>query len=165
MSKPGVVVAGPAKARPRAVDRGWKVVGWFGALLAAIGLTDVALYWYPLAFGSPEWQFGTVAQSFGALPLATIGLAAMAAALYVNHARMTMLVTAALLLGIGLLVMAALAMFVMNVPMALQAAQGAQAPAVHRGIVRTTIRGVGFGSAYLIAGIMMFRHLSRRSEA
>lgn len=162
-----VIAGGPAsqrlKSKPPSPDRGWKAVGWFGLLLAVIGLTDVGLYWYPLAFGSPEWEFGTVATSFGALPLATIGLAAVVGALLVNPARNTMIATGVLLLLLVLFVGAAFGMFLMNLPMALPAADGPQGPAIYRGIVRTTIKAVGFGSAYLIAAMFLFRHLPKRN--
>lgn len=156
---------GRSGARSGGAERGWKAVGWFGALLAVIGLSDVALYWYPFAFASEEWQFATVAAAFSALPLATIGLAAVVGALLVVQARNTMIVTASFLLVLALLVAASYWMFMTNLPMALQAAEGAQGPAIHRGIVRTTIKGVGFGSAYLVAAIMMFRHLPPRNHA
>ena len=148
-----------SKARPPATEQGWKAVGWFGLLLATIGLTDVALYWYPLAFGSPEWEFGTVASSFGALPLATIGLAAVVGAVLVNRPRTLMMVTAGVLLLLATLIAGAFAMFLANMPMALSAADGPQGPAIHRGIVRTVVKGLGFGSAYVVAGIVLLRGL------
>ena len=51
----------------------WRAVGWFGVVFAGIGLADSGLHWYPLAFGSPEWEFSAVSMSFGALPLVTLG--------------------------------------------------------------------------------------------
>jgi len=152
----------PAKTRPPATDRGWKAVGWFGLLLAVIGLTDVALYWYPLAFGSPEWEFGTVASAFGALPLATIGLAAVVGAVLVNPSRVAMIVTAGVLLLLATFIAGAFVMFLSNMPMALSAADGPQGPAIQRGIVRTVVKGLGFGSAYAVAGMMLLRRLPPR---
>lgn len=149
----------PSKSRPPATDQGWKAVGWFGLLLAIVGLTDVALYWYPTAFGSPEWEFGTVAAAFSALPLATIGLAAVVGAVLVHRPRTWMVVTAGALLLLATLMVAAFAMFLGNVPMALQATDGPQGAAIQRGIVRTVVKGVGFGSAYVVAGIVLIRKL------
>ena len=154
----------PAKTRPPTTDRGWKAVGWFGLLLAVIGLSDVALYWYPLAFESVEWQFGTVASSFGALPLATIGLAAVVGALLVNRNRGAMIVTAAGLLILALLMGMAYGLFATNLPMAMAATDGPQGPAIIRGVARTTIKGLGFGSAYVIAGVILLRNLPPRNH-
>lgn len=167
-ASPGVILKAPhAKAVPvgaRSTDRGWKAVGWFGVLLAVIGLTDVALYWYPFAFGSPEWEFGTVAAAFSALPLATIGLAAVVGALMVNRARVPMMVTAAALLVLALLIAASFALFLKNMPLALSAVEGPPATAMYRGIIRTTVKGLGFGSAYLFAGVMLLRNLPPRAH-
>lgn len=131
-------------------------------LLAVIGFTDVALYWYPPSFGTPEWEFGTVASAFGALPLATIGLAAVVGAVLVNQTRTAMVVTAGVLLLLATLIGIAFGMFLMNVPLALPAAEGPQGPAIYRGIVRTTVKGLGFGSAYVVAGIVLLRRLQSR---
>lgn len=49
-----------------------------GAALAVVGWTDAALLWYPLGFGSAEWEFATTSTFFDALPLGTIGLVALA---------------------------------------------------------------------------------------
>lgn len=152
-----------SKSRTPTAHSGWKAAGWFGLLLAVIGLTDVSLHWFPSAFGTPEWEFGTVAAAFNALPLPTIGLAAVVGALLVNRARTAMMVTAGVLLALALLTAAAFAMFWMNVPMALEAADGPQGAAIYKGIVRTTMKGLGFGSAYLVAGIVLLRKLPPRT--
>ena len=154
-----------ARVRVAATDQGWRAVGWFGALLAIIGLSDVALYWYPVAFGSPEWEFGTVATSFGALPLATIGLAAVVGALVVNRARVPMMAVAGLLLVLALFVAGAYLLFLKNMPLAFSATDGPQAVAMYRGVARTTVKGLGFGSAYLIAAITLLRNLPLRVES
>lgn len=152
---------GAAAARP--VQRGWRAVGWFGLLLAVIGFADMGLHLFRPAFGSAEWQFATMAAMMASLPLPTIGLAALVGALLVNQARVPGMITAAALLVLGLAIAAGYVLFLLQLPLALSAAAGPQGTAIYRTIARTTIMGVGFGSAYLIAAIMLFRHLPRRS--
>lgn len=49
-----------------------------GAVLAVAGWVDVGLFYRPLRFGDAEWEFGTIAQTFDAMPLATLGLVLLA---------------------------------------------------------------------------------------
>jgi hypothetical protein len=142
----------------------WKVIGWFGLLLAVIGTCDAALHWYPLAFNSPEWEFGTVAVSVGALPLPTIGFAALLGSFLARGVRWGIITMAVVLLALGLVVLAAYALFLTDVPMALRASAGPAALSLKKAIVRTTVMGPGFGIAYVVAAVAALRHLSRRVD-
>lgn len=73
--------------RERAEDVGptlgpapWRFIVGSGLILGLIGWIDVLLLWYPFRLGDAEWEFGTVSATFDALPLATIGLVAVAVA-------------------------------------------------------------------------------------
>lgn len=139
----------------------WKVIGWFGLLLAIVGLCDVALHWYPLAFSSPEWEFGTVAMSLGALPLPTIGFAALLGSFLARGVRWGIMTMSIVLLVLGLAVLAAYALFLLDVPLALRAATSPAALTLKKAIFRTTVMGPGFGIAYVVGAVMALRHLSR----
>jgi hypothetical protein len=163
-----LIVKGGAKVgrgRDPSTHRGWRAVGWFGLLLAAVGFGDLALYLYPPNFGVPEWEFATLTQVFSSLPLGTIGLAGVVGAALVDRGRRRMIVIAVVLLllssaiGLGYLV------FLLNLPLALQAATGPQGPAIYRTIARGTIMAGGFGIAYLVAGIVLLRSLPERESA
>jgi len=39
----------------------------------------LALLWYPLQFGSADWEFGTISAYLNGMPLGTLGLALLAA--------------------------------------------------------------------------------------
>ena len=65
------------KVLPPDTEAAWKWVGWIGLLLMVVGLSDFLLAWYPTKFGSPEWEFATVAQTFSGLPLVSIGVAGL----------------------------------------------------------------------------------------
>ena len=49
-----------------------------GVVLSIAGWTDVALSYWPSRFGYTELEFGTVAQTFDAMPLPTLGLGLLA---------------------------------------------------------------------------------------
>jgi hypothetical protein len=148
-----VMVAAPKTA--------WRALAWFGLLLALIGLADVALRWYPLGVGSPEWEFATISGSLGSLPLATMGLAAMLASFLARGVRAGIITLAIVLLVLALLVGAAYTLFVLDIPLALRAPAPASL-AVRQAIARTSVMGLGFGVGYLAAAIAAFRFISRR---
>ncbi len=149
---------------PPSTVSAWRAIAWFGLLLAVIGMFDAALHWYPLAFRSPEWEFGTVAVSVGGLPLPTIGFAALLGSFLARGVRWGVLVMSVWLLVLGVIVLGAYALFLTDVPMALQATSGAAALSLKKAIARTTVMGPGFGIAYIAAAISSLRHLSRRGD-
>lgn len=71
---------GSGAAQPRVRPAPWPFIMGSGIILGLIGWVDVLLLWYPIRFGDAEWEFGTVSATFDALPLATIGLVAVAVA-------------------------------------------------------------------------------------
>ncbi len=140
--------------------RSWSIFGWFGLLLALIGLGDALVNWYPLAFQSPEWEFGTIATTFGSLPLLTMGLAALAASFVARGARWRVIAMAVVFLVLGLLVLGLLGVFASDVPLALRATRGSPgALAIRRAVVRASILGGGFSVGYLAGAVLMFRYL------
>lgn len=46
-----------------------------GAAFAIVGLVDLSLLWFPLRFGIPAWEFGTLSRTFDNLPMTGLGLA------------------------------------------------------------------------------------------
>ena len=154
-----------ARGRERPTHRGWSAVGWFGLLLAAIGFADLSLYLIPPNFGVAEWEFATLTAVFSALPLSTIGIAGMVGALLVNQTRTWLMVMAVALLLLAAAVGAGYLIFLLNLPLALDAAAGPQGPAIYRSIARATIMAGGFGFAYLAAGITLLRTLPERASS
>lgn len=99
-------------------DVAWTVVGEVGALLAVVGVIDLALAWYPLSFGNPEWEFGTVTTTLDGLPATAIGLGMVLAAALFLEKRLLGRVVAGLLGLLGLLILAMGLMYVTTLPMA-----------------------------------------------
>lgn len=145
-----------------APSAGWRSLGGFGLILAIIGLGQLALYFFPtLAFGSPEWEYGASAQVLGALPLPTIGLAAVLASALALGSRWQMVVLAIVLLIGAILIFAVLGLFWTVAPMALKATPDAIAGPIQQTIARTTLSGVGFGALYILMAVRAIRQLRR----
>lgn len=60
-------------------DLGWSVLWWVGMLFSVVSLADIALAYYPMQWGTMEWEFGTAASTFAGLPLVALGLGALLA--------------------------------------------------------------------------------------
>jgi len=139
----------------------WRWIGWLGFVLAVVGLWDFVLTWYPLRFGSAEWEFATVAASYSGLPLPTMGLFALAASAIARRVRWQVIVLSVFLLLLGVLLLAGFLLFMTTVPLALRAVEGVALIGIRKAVAKTAMLGVMFGGAYLVAGVAGFRTLRR----
>jgi hypothetical protein len=147
-------------------DAGWRSLGWFGVFMAVIGLGQLGLYFFPATgFGSPEWEYGASAQMIGALPLPTVGLAAMVAAAFATGSRRGLMGLGVLLVLLAVAVFAALALFWSVAPMAVRATPEQAEGAIKQTIARTTLSGFGFGFLYLWAAFVAIRQVRRSSRS
>ena len=146
---------------PPSRDVRWRWLGWFGLVLAFMGLGDIALAWIPPAFGNPQWEFGTIGATFAGLPLASIGLAGLTASTLALGKRSLLVVLSVVLLLLSLAVLAGAILFLTDAPLALHATQGLARLAVKKAIIKTLMLGVGFGTLYLVGGAAGLRHLYR----
>lgn len=140
----------------------WRLVGWFGVLLFLVGMGDFTLAFVPMAWGSPEWEFGTVASVFAGLPLTTIGLAAVLTSGLARGKRGLVLGSGLLVLLLSLVILVLLVVFLTDVPVALKTVQGEVLLGVKKAIVKTVLLGFLFGVAYLYAGIRALRSVRRK---
>jgi hypothetical protein len=143
----------------------WKWVGWFGLMLATVGLSDFALAWYPMNWGSPEWEFATVTSSYSGLPLPTMGLIALMASAVARGVRWQVMAFSIGLIAWSLVLVLGFTLFLTTVPVALGAVQGIPLLGIKKAVVKTTILTVAFAGSYLVAGIVGIRHLRRSNRA
>ncbi|HEX7050782.1 MAG TPA: hypothetical protein VF188_11310 [Longimicrobiales bacterium] len=164
MSAPRVLIQ-PASTVTTAPATGstegaWGALGWFGALLALIGFGDIALTWYPVGLGAPEWEFATVSASLSGLPLPTMGLAMVLAAALAGGRRRVVLALVLALAALTMLVLGALGLFLTDVPIALRATTAAAARiGIEKVIIKTVMLGVGFSAAYVLGAATAIRYL------
>ena len=72
--RPISVETAAVRSGGRAQLEAWRALSWIGIAFVLLGLTDVALGWYPPAFGNPEWEFGTISGTLNALAIPMLGL-------------------------------------------------------------------------------------------
>lgn len=151
----------PQTLRPDS-ELAWRWLGWLGVLLTVVGAGDLALAWYPPGFGRPAWEFATIAASFSGLPLVTMGLAALLGSAAARGIRWMVRLVSWLCIVAGLLVLAAFVLFLTDVPIALRGSPAEVMVGVKKAIAKTSLLGVSFGSAYLVAGFAGLRHARLR---
>lgn len=167
-AKPVVVINSPRNSKGPVSDnhRGWRWVGWLSLVFALAGLGDWLIAWTPMRFGSAEWEFGTIASSFSGLPLVTMGFAGLLGSAMARGIRWQILIVASVILLFALLIGAAAILFLLDVPVAIQAVGGGVARlGIDKAIAKTGMLGTLFFVAYLVAGLAGLRHaLGRQNE-
>lgn len=166
MDAPRVLVreeqAGKRTWLPAAPDFGWRLLGFVGAVLFISGLLDLAIAAYPLHFGSPDWEFGTIGSLLNALPVPMLGLALLAGAaaargwtLGLRIWSIVALIAAVVILGVTLI-------WALNLPLAFQTVQD---PLARLGLKKSVFKTIAQAVLYPIAfgwlGIVGLRHIRR----
>ena len=149
-----IMVAAPRTA--------WRMVSWLGLLLAIVGGVDIVLRWYPVAFKSPEWEFGTVALTIASFPVFTIGTVALLGS-YLARANRTGVAVMAVLFGLLFLFLCGCVLvFLLDVPLALRVANAQITLELKKTIIRTVVMGCAFATMYAAGSLVSFRYLFRR---
>lgn len=140
-----------------------------GALLTLVGTVTVVLLYAGQQFGSAEWEFGTIAQTFDAMPLPTVGLVLLALGVRARGGSVALPRALAVILALAaLLCLGALALFVLDIPIVLRAVQQTRSggnpqslamasAGLRRGMVKVTL----FATCYTVAFAWMAFRLWR----
>jgi hypothetical protein len=135
----------------------WVWLGWLGLVLALAGSTDLVLLLVPFRLGVPEWEFATAVSVTSAMPLVTIGLAALLASA-ASIGRRWLLWSVGTVAAVGAVVLVlVLVLFATNVPMALKATSGEAQLGIVKATVKTVVLAGLFSSAYAIGAVWSFR--------
>lgn len=148
--------ADPEVVRPAGAAslEAWRALRWIGAAFLFLGVLDIALGWFPAAFGNMEWEFGTITGSLNALAIPMLGLYLLLASSVALMQRRSARVVAVLM---GLLLVALLALGVIYLtvlPVAIKAVSANAA--VVLGVQKAAIKALALGlvdCALLVVGI------------
>src|SRR5262249_38628973 len=126
-----------------------------GVVFSIAGWTDIVLFYWPSRFGNTEWEFGTIAQTFDAMPLPTLGFGLLATGILARGGSIvwsrTMSVACA---AIGVACAVAALVFALDVPVALKAVERANVAArpqgalVSAGLKRVSAKALLFSLSY-----------------
>jgi hypothetical protein len=148
------------------VPKAWQWLGLFSVVLFLAGLSDWVIAWIPFRLGTLEWEFGTITATLAGLPLVTIGLGGMLASALARGIKWQIVAVACTILFFALLIVAALAIFLLDVPAALRSVEGVARLGIQKAIAKNLSLGALFSVAYVMAGVGALKHaLSRRGPA
>jgi hypothetical protein len=139
-------------------DVGWELLKWVGWAFVAIGLTDLALIWRPLAIGNPDFEFGSVTAMLNGLPLLTIGLVFLAASAAAVGATFRLRLVGGAMILMALVIVAAGVIYVLAAPLALKSVTGLGLTAVKKAMVKSAVQLVAYPTAYVLLGVKAIRH-------
>ena len=153
------VAAATRRRLPPAPDYGWYLLGWLGLVFVVIGCTDLAMAWYPVLIGNPQWEFGTVSRTYDNLPLTTLGLGLLLGSGVARGVKWWTRIVAVLFGLLALLVIGGLVLYATNIPLALRSVADPLAlSGLKRAIVKALVQGVMYGLVFSILGISALRH-------
>lgn len=125
----------------------WPVLGGAGLAVMVVGWVDLTLLWFPLNFGSPDWEFGTVAAHLDGMPLGTVGLTLLIAASIAQGWRRATRLLAAWCLFVTLWLVVITVVYVLNLPLALETtSQQAASSALGKAILKAG----AFAATYMV---------------
>ena len=142
-----------------APDYGWYLLGWLGLVFVIVGGVSLALMWYPVLIGNPQWEFGTVSSTYDSLPITALGLGLLLGAGVARGIRWWTRIAAVLFLLLALLVIGGLVLYATNLPLALRAVTDPLARSgLKRAIAKALVQGVMYGGVFCILGVSAWRH-------
>jgi PAS domain S-box-containing protein len=142
----------------------WTATACAGAALTVVGWADLALLWFPLRFGRPEWEFATIGAHFDHMALGTAGVLLLA--LGIAHrgwwAPAQALAMASQLIAIGLV--AVYAVFIVAAPQAWHNVAPQLEPTIGRAVRKVSVFAVGYAAAYTWLAVYLWRKVKRAQE-
>ena len=146
MSDPKIVASARERSRraaePAQASQGWTVLGWIGLAFLVVGGVDFALVWFPLGFGTREWEFATVTQSFNGLPILLLGVGLLVVAAQQVGRRWWGLVGVGVAAVLLVWILAGAALWASNVSLALSTVPEELRVGVQKAVARTAVQSV-----------------------
>jgi hypothetical protein len=140
----------------------WRVLGWLGAAFFAMSAIDLLLGWYPVRFGSPEWEFGTISATVASLSIPTLSLYLVLCSAIarertniVKVVGIVMIVMAVILLGLAFF-------YLTTLPLALRAVRTNDMASLNmkKAVLKWLILFVGYEALFVAGGLKGIRRRS-----
>ena len=138
----------------------WLLVASAGVIFLVVGGLDTVLTFIPSAFGTTEWEFGTVTASLNGLPLPVLGAALLAGAGLVRGWRKVVRTLAVGMILVALAVLALGVIYLTTLPQALSAAQqagGIGTIGIKRAMVKTLVQLVAYPVGLAVMATLCWR--------
>lgn len=141
----------------------WTLIGWIGLAFVLMGIADISLGFYPLAFGNVEWEFGVISGTLNGFAIPTMGAYLMLSSAVarnrpnvVRGVAVAMLAVAVCLVILGLL-------YLSVVPVAIRAVDRSEVVllGMKKAIVKGGVLLFAYWLLYLLGGIKGWRAAKR----
>ena len=119
------------------VNASFSLLGLLGFALFVVGGVDFLLNFYPLRFGNPEWEFGTITGALNAIPSSLVGLVLLLVSAVIHESAIRMRALAVVLLAWAAFLLAMGVIYGLTLPLA---ARGFADPGVGLGLKRAIFR-------------------------
>lgn len=160
---PPARASAPAVVPAASTADGWRVVAALGGLMAVLGWTDVLLGLLPPRPGNTDWEFGAVSTALDAMPLGTLGVGLLAAALTARGGRRGLLGLAVAGWVVALGLVAAVGLYALAAPVVWRAAPPPLHGQVALAMTKTAVLAAGYLAFHLWLGVHC-RRAARRPE-
>ncbi len=158
----------PEKEKPerqpleQSPDFGWYLLGWVGLVFALVGGFDLLLTWYPLNFGNPDWEFGTITAALDGLPVTTLGLALLLGVAVARGKRWLVRTMAVVFVALAVVIVLAAMLYATDVPIALQSMTDPLiALGLKKAIAKTTVQALLYPVAFVWIAVKAWRHSAK----
>jgi hypothetical protein len=139
----------------------WKMIAPVGVAFLLVGLTDIALSWFPMRFGTPEWEFGTISTTLNNLPLPTLGVLILAAWAAATDQKTPVKVFGAVMMVLGVMLVGLVLLYLLTLAPAWSAVQAVDSLSAQliakKGIAKTLVQAAMYPAVYLLVGWKAWR--------
>ena len=132
-----------------------------GLALTFVGLFDVGLLWFPPRFGETEWEIANLSSTFESLSLATLGLALLAAGFTARGLKLPLYIMACVFTFFSLATLGGLALFGLNIPVALGGTPPALQTTLKMVVVKNVVLAVTYVALYSYFAYACFQQAKR----
>ena len=140
----------------------WWLFNLIGVVFTAMGLVNIAIAWYPIRLGTPEWEFGAIAAFLDATPSFMLGLTLLLASALAQGKRGRSWVVVAVILLLMLIVLAGGVLYATTAPVALShVSSGGALAAVKKALGKAGVQIIVLPVGLLWLGIVGWRGSSR----
>ncbi len=137
-----------------------------GAAFLIVGLTDLALLWWPLGFGDSAWEFGTLSHTFDSVPMTGLGLALVTYAI-VRHpgTRPGWVRGLAVFYGVAAVGLIALGLiYATAAPVVIRQTPPGASGAIRRAVLKSAVQIVIYSVGCVVIAIMFWRGVRKSPQ-
>ncbi len=153
------VAKGSAAQFPYGQLIAWRFLGWLGVAYLVMSLIDLGLGWYPLGFGSSEWEFGTVSATLNGLAIPTLSLYLILCSAIVRERINVVRAVSIAMICIAVFMAILFLLYLTAVPLALRSVTAN--PIIHQGMKKAIVKAsalfVGYEILLITAPIKSLR--------